>query len=306
MKKSLLLVSAAVLFAGSTHAAELTVTSFGGAYGAAQKEHMLDPFTAETGTKILFEDYGGGVAEMKAQVEAGNIQWDVVDIEVIDLERACSEGYLEVIDHSILPAGDDGVSAADDFIPEALASECGVGNIVWSVAFAYNTQNDGAPKTIEDFFDTAKFPGKRGMRKRPQVNMEWALMADGVAPADVYGLLATEEGQARAFAKLDSIRDDIVWYDSWSQAPVLLNDGGATMVQSANGRMFAAIKDEGAPFEIVWDAHLYDLDVWAIMKGTANLELATEFVKFATRTTPLSGMQDVAYGPTRRSAQALL
>ncbi|HBB82171.1 MAG TPA: spermidine/putrescine ABC transporter substrate-binding protein, partial [Sulfitobacter sp.] len=96
------------------------------------------------------------------------------------------------------------------------------------------------------------------------------------------------------------------WYDSWSQAPVLLNDGGATMVQSANGRIFAAIKDDGAPFEIVWDSHIYDLDVWAIMKGTEKKEEAMEFIKFATGTVPLSGMQDVAYGPTRASAQALL
>lgn len=273
---------------------------------AAQMEHMIQPYMDKSGTNILFEDYGGGVAEMKAQVEAGNILWDVVDIEVIDLERACAEGYLEVIDQSVLPDGDDGTPAADDFIDDALANECGVGNIVWSVVFAVNTENGEGPKTIEDFFDTEAFPGKRGLRKRPQVNMEWALLADGVAPEEVYEVLATEEGQKRAFAKLDTIKDDITWYDSWSQAPVLLNDGGATMVQSANGRIFAAIKDDGAPFEIVWDSHIYDLDVWAIMKGTEKKEEAMEFIKFATGTVPLSGMQDVAYGPTRASAQALL
>ena len=211
-----------------------------------------------------------------------------------------------MIDQSVLPEGDDGTAAADDFIEDALANECGVGNIVWSVVFAVNTENGEGPKTIEDFFDTEAFPGKRGLRKRPQVNMEWALLADGVAPEEVYEVLATEEGQAQAFAKLDTIKDEITWYDSWSQAPVLLNDGGATMVQSANGRIFAAIKDDGAPFEIVWDSHIYDLDVWAIMKGTEKKEEAMEFIKFATGTVPLSGMQDVAYGPTRASAQALL
>ncbi|EBA11113.1 extracellular solute-binding protein, partial [Roseobacter sp. CCS2] len=212
----------------------------------------------------------------------------------------------EVIDQSVLPDGDDGVAAADDFIPEALANECGVGNIVWSVVFATNTENGPGPQTIAEFFDVEAFPGNRGLRKRPQVNMEWALIADGVAPEDVYETLSTEEGQARAFAKLDTIKENIVWYDSWSQAPVLLNDGGATMVQSANGRIFAAIQDDGAPFEIVWDSHVYDLDVWAIMKGTENMDLAMDFIKSATRTVPLSGMQDVAYGPTRASAQALL
>ncbi|AYE84836.1 MAG: ABC transporter substrate-binding protein [Sulfitobacter sp.] len=306
MKKHLTYLATTALLASPVLAQDLTVTSFGGAYGAAQMEHMIEPYMKESGTNVLFEDYGGGVAEMKAQVEAGNILWDVVDIEVIDLERACAEGYLEVIDQSVLPDGDDGTAAADDFIEDALANECGVGNIVWSVVFAVNTENGEGPKTIEDFFDTEAFPGKRGLRKRPQVNMEWALLADGVAPEEVYEVLATEEGQAQAFAKLDTIKDEITWYDSWSQAPVLLNDGGATMVQSANGRIFAAIKDDGAPFEIVWDSHIYDLDVWAIMKGTEKKEEAMEFIKFATGTVPLSGMQDVAYGPTRASAQALL
>ena len=307
LTKALTAGAAALALTGAAGAQDLTVTSFGGAYGAAQKEHMIDPYMAESGVNILFEDYGGGVAEMKAQSESGNIQWDVVDIEVIDLERACSEGYVQPIDHSVLPDGDDGTPAEEDFIPEAL-HECGVGNIIWTIIYAHKDDAfpDGAPQTIADFFDTDAFPGKRGLRKRPQVNMEWALLADGVAAEDVYETLATEEGQQRAFAKLDTIKDDIVWYDSWSQAPVLLNDGGAALVQSANGRIFAAIKDEGAPFSMVWDGNVYDLDVWSIMEGTEKSEEAMEFVKFATRTVPLSGMQDVAYGPTRKSAQALI
>ena len=302
-----LLAGALALGAQAASAESLTVTSFGGAYGAAQQKHMIDPYVAATGTEILFEDYGGGVAEMKAQSESGNVQWDVVDVEVIDLERACAEGYVAAIDHSILPPGDDGTPASEDFIPEAL-HECGVGNIVWTIIFAHrdDAYPSGGPQEIADFFDTAAFPGKRAMRKRPQVNMEWALLADGVPAGDVYKVLGTAEGQARAFAKLDSIKDDIVWFDSWSQVPVLLNDGGAQMAQSANGRIFAAIKDEGAPFTMVWDGHVYDLDVWAVMEGTEKKEAALDFVKFATRTVPLSGMQDVAYGPTRKSAQALL
>ncbi len=308
--RSALIGSAALLAmaAGPVVAQELTAVSFGGAYGAAQKKHMIDPYIEATGNKVLFEDYSGGIAEIKAQVEANNIQWDVVDIEVIDLERACSEGLLEVIPRDILPPGDDGTPAEEDFFPEALANECGVGVIFWAIIYAYNTETigGGPPSTIADFFDTETFPGKRALRKRPQVNLEWALIADGVAPDEVYDVLSTDEGQARAFAKLDTVKDDLVWFDSWSQAPQLLNDGGAVMVQSANGRIFGAIKDDGRPFEMVWDSNVFDLDVWAIVKGTPNKDLALDFIKFATNTKPLSGMQDVAYGPTRRSGAALV
>jgi putative spermidine/putrescine transport system substrate-binding protein len=301
-------VSLMILTPFQGFAADLNVISFGGAYGAAQKEHMLDPYTAKTGNKILFEDYSGGIAEIKAQVTANNIQWDVVYIEVIDLERACSEGLLEVIPRSILAAGDDGTPAKDDFIESALANECGVGNIVWTIVYAYNEKTVGStlPTSMGDFFDTKKIPGKRAMRKRPQVNLEWALIADGVARDDVYKVLATDAGLARAFAKLDTIKNDIVWFDSWSQVPQLLNDGGAVLAQSANGRIFDAIKKENKPFKMIWDAHVYDLDVWAVVKGSKKKELAFDFISFATGTKPLSGMPDVAYGPTRKSSMSLV
>ena len=307
-KKVVALAGMSAFVAGSAVAAELTVVSWGGAYTKSQVEAYHKPWMAQSGHSIISEDYGGGIAEIKAQVESGNVTWDVVDVELSDAIRACDEGLLEEIDHSSLPAAPDGTPAVDDFLPGTL-HDCAVANIVWSSVYVYDSskvRNWNAPKTMADFFNTEAYPGKRGMRKSPKVTMEFALIADGVPTSEVYDVLSTEEGIARAFAKLDTIKDEITWYDSWSQAPVLLNDGGATMVQSANGRIFAAIKDDGAPFEIVWDSHIYDLDVWAIMKGTEKKEEAMEFIKFATGTVPLSGMQDVAYGPTRASAQALL
>jgi len=69
----------------------LTVIAFGGANGAAIKKHMVNPFAQSRGISVLLDSYSGGIAEMKAQVEAGRIQWDVVSVEALDLERACSE-----------------------------------------------------------------------------------------------------------------------------------------------------------------------------------------------------------------------
>lgn len=295
--------------AGGAAAQEaLTVVSFGGAYGAAQKKHQIDPYVAQTGKRVIFETYTGGIAEMKAQVQSGNVQWDVVDMETIDLERACSEGLLETIPREILLAGDDGTPAEDDFIPQALDSECAVAEIIYSTIYAYNDKTIGEkrPSTVNDFFDVKQFPGKRGLRKRPQFVMEWALLADGVPEQDIYDTLATPEGQARAFAKLDSIKDHVVWYDSWSQAPQMLNDGGVTMVQVANGRIFDAIRNEGKPFTIVWDGNMYDLGAWTVVKGTPKLKQALEFIRFTTSTKALAGFQDVAYGPPRRSSLALV
>ena len=57
---------------------------------------------------------------------------------------------------------------------------------------------------------------------------------------------------------------------------------------------------------MIWDGHVYDLDVWSIVRGTPKKDLALEFIQFATGTVPLAGMQEVAYGPTRQSSGALV
>ena len=68
---------------------------------------------------------------------------------------------------------------------------------------------------LSDFFNLDAFPGKRGLRKSPKANLEMALAADGVASADIYEVLGTDEGVDRAFAKLDTIKDSVIW---WKQA----------------------------------------------------------------------------------------
>jgi len=301
------LAAALVFSASMVCAKELTVYSFGGAYGDTIKKNIVEPYEKESGNKVLFGSYAGGIAQIKAQVEAKQIQWDVISIEDIDLERACSEGLLEVMEHDKLPAGADGTAASKDFVPGALDNECAVSAIVWSTVFAYNTNTIGkeVPKTLADVFDVKKFPGKRAFQRRPTYLMEWALLADGVTKDKLYEVLATDQGQARAFAKLDTIKKDIVWFDAWSQAPQLLNDGGAVIVQSASGRFFNAIRNEKAPFVIVWDNHIYSFDLFAVLKGTPRRDLAMEYVRYASNSKSLSGMPDIAYSPARKSSMAL-
>jgi len=285
----------------------LTVISWGGAYNIMQKKHVVDPFEQQSGIKVLFDGYAGGMAEIKAQVEAKKVQWDVVNVDAFTLERACSEGLLEVLDHNMLSNGSDGSKAQDDFLPGTL-TDCGIANDIYSLAIGYNSKTIGktVPKSIADVFDTSKIPGKRGFQRKPIGLMEWALLADGVAREHVYHELATEAGQNRAFNKLGSIKKDIVWFDAYSQAPQLLNDGGAIMVQAPHGRFYDAMRNQNSPFVILWDGHVYDYDIWSIPKGTPKLELAKRFVRFATESVPLVGGSDLSYSPTRKSSLALV
>ena len=296
---------AALATAGPARAEEaLTVVSWGGAYTRSQVEAYHKPFTKKFGIKIISEDYNGGLAQVKAQVESGNVTWDIVDLELSDAIRGCDEGLLERIDPAMLPPAPDGTPATEDFIPGTL-QECAVGEIVWSTVIAYdgNVFKDDPPLTIQDFFDVERFPGKRALRKSPRVNLEWALMADGVPTDQVYEVLATPEGVDRAFRSLDRIKPHIVWWEAGAQPPQLLADGEVVMTSAYNGRLYNAIFKEKKKFIIIWDGQVWDIDLWGIVKGSKNLDAAREFVKFSTDTKRLADQANyISYGPVRRSS----
>ena len=307
MKKTLILTTALTGFAFAASAAEVTVMSWGGAYTKSQVEAYHKPFTAETGITVNSVDSDNPATPIKAQVEAGNVTVDVADVEFSDAIRLCDEGLLEEIDTSMLPAAPDGTPAAEDFIDGAL-QDCAVANIVWSTVFAFNSDNnEGTPTTIADFFDTTKFPGKRGLRKSAKATLEMALMADGVPAAEVYGLMDSAEGIDRAFAKLDTIKSDIVWWEAGAQPPQLLADGEVVMSTAYNGRIFNAAIAENQPLVVVWDGQILDFDLFVIPKGAPNKEEAMKFIAFATDTQRLADQASyISYGPARKSSGALV
>lgn len=305
--KTVLLATALTSVGFAAAAQEVTVMSWGGAYTKSQVEAYHKPFTAKTGIKINSVDADNPATPIKAQVEAGNVTIDVADVEFSDAVRLCDEGLLEEIDTSMLPAAPDGTPATDDFIEGAL-QDCAVANIVWSTVFAYNKDNNPtAPDSIDDFFNTKDFPGKRGLRKSAKATLEMALMADGVPAAEVYGILDTDEGVDRAFAKLDEIKDDIVWWEAGAQPPQLLADGEVAMSTAYNGRIFNAAVAEGQPLEVVWDGQILDFDLFVIPKGAPNKDAAMDFIAFSTDTQRLADQASwISYGPARKSSGSLV
>ena len=304
-------VAVAALSMGGAPAAaadSLTVVSWGGSYARASVEGYHKAFTAETGIEIRLEDYNGGLAQVRAQVEAGSVHWDVVDVELADGVRGCDEGLFELFDPATLPPGANGEPAAEDYYPDMI-TECGANLLFYSSVYAYNAERMPAekPTTIEDFFDVERFPGRRGMRRSPVVNLEFALMGDGVPVEEVYAVLDTDAGIDRAFRKLDTIKEDIVWWEAGAQPPQMLADGEVAMSTAYNGRIFNAQVLEEQPFVIVWDGQVLDTGYLAILSGAPNLEAARRFVSFASRPSSMAGVaRHISYGPTRLSAQALV
>ena len=304
----LLLLAALTGFPPLAPAESLTAVSWGGSYARACEKAFYEPFTAETGIEVRLEDYNGGLAQIRAQVETGNVYWDVVDMGMADSVRGCDEGLLEPIDVGDLPPGADGTPAARDFYPGTV-TECGVGTLFYSTIYAYNLEQfPGArPSTIADFFDLETFPGRRGMRRTPQVNLEFALMADGVPLDQVYATLRTQEGLDRAFRKLDGIKDHIVWWEAGAQPPQMLADGEVTMSTAYNGRIFNAQVLENQPFVIVWDGQVLDTGQLVIVAGSPNLEAARQLFSFATTVRSLVAVgRYISYSPARLSGTALI
>ena len=285
-----------------------TVVSWGGSYTKSQTRAYHEPWTAKSGTKFLHEDKAGtGLAGIRSQVEANNVTWDLVDMLEGDSMIACDEGLIEEIDYDeILADAPDGTKATKDFLGGM--NGCFIPQIVYATLFAYNDElfPGEKPSTIADIFDMKKFPGKRSLQKVPDGNLEWALVADGVATKDVYDVLSTEEGLTRAFKKLDTIKDSIVWWEAGAQPPQLLADKEVSIASGFNGRFFGAQVEEKQPFTIIWDGQLAEIDGWVVPKGKLTPQMK-EYIKFATDTQRLADQSKyISYGPARASSAALV
>jgi len=313
-KQTMLATAIAVGSAGITTASaetEMVVVSWGGAYTKSQQLAYHDPYMAlNPDIKIINDDSSSeAAAKIRAQAEAGNVTWDLVDVEPDVAIALCDEGLLVEFDYGkdFLPAP-DGTSAAEDFGASAEVSPCFVPQIVFSTTFGYRTDilKDG-PKTIHDVFDLKKFPGKRSLQKHPVGNLEWALIADGVDAADVYDVLDTEEGVDRAFAKLDTIKDQVIWWSKGAQPGQLLADGEVVIASAYNGRLFAAIEENKQPIGMMWDWQLFGLDGWVVPVGAPNMDAVMTYLKFATDTQRLADQAKyIAYGPARASSAPLV
>ena len=290
----------------------ITVVSWGGAYEHSQAKAYFEPFTEKTGIRIDVERYNGGLAELRRQAAAAasgrESAWDLMDMTMADNRAACRQGLLEPVDHALLLPAPDGTPAVQDFVDGAL-TECGVGQIVYAMVAAYHRDAfpGERPARMRDIFDVRRFPGKRALQRRPEVNLEWALASYGVPREDLYQLLSTERGLRLAFERLDAIRGHTVWWTDTAQPVELLVTGEAAIASHYNGRLFDAAAVHGHPVEIIWDAQVYELGAWGIPKGTPHLDEVLEFVRFATGTRPLADQaRYIPYGPARESSMKLV
>jgi putative spermidine/putrescine transport system substrate-binding protein len=267
----------------------------GGPFTAGFGEAFYAPFEKETGIKVVgLQGQHEPTGMIKAMVETGNYTWDGSLLSKASHQSLVNIGYLE----PIAPKGGPGPNLSK--IPENMRTEHLMGTDVYAslIAFRTDTMGGGALTGWKDLWDLEGKPGFRALRKHPFDTMEAALMADGVAPADLYPI-----DFDRAFASLDKIKNDVaIWWTGGAQTSQLLKTGEVDCLFTWNGRAQVAI-DDGAPVELVWNQALWTYEGWCILKGSPNADLVREFIEFCAQGAQQAKYTPhVAYGPTAPDA----
>ncbi len=277
----------------------VTIASWGGSYQEAQDKALFQPGAKSSGIAVKQETYGG-MSDVRLKVQAGAVPWDIVSSGSGSAARAAEEGLLEPLDYNVIDVS--------TFYPGLYTPTC-VGSDVFSVVLAYNTNTfteDKAPKSWADFFNPDAFPGKRAYRDKVSGALEPAIMADGVATADVYKELDSEAGIARAIEKIRKLKPHIaVFWQSGAQHAQLMKDGEVDMTTGWNGRFDNAAKD-GGKVAYTFNQGLLDYDCFAIPKGAPNKDAAMKFLAEISKAELQANLPlHITYGPTNKKAYEL-
>jgi putative spermidine/putrescine transport system substrate-binding protein len=289
----LILAAAAAFWWWSRPRPVLTIVTWSGTYGRAQASAQILPYGQARRVDARIAQWDGKLDDLRQWIKSGQYGGDVVDMELPAAVAACREGLLEPIDAAALPPDDDGVAAAKDFLPGTIG-RCFVASAIYSQTLVCHCGELGA---LPEIFDAVAHGKKLGLQRGAKINLEMALLADGVKPEDVYAMLATDAGMARAFAKLDTIRRNIVWWSGADEPAALLKSGRADISTMLTEQVQKQAELTTSPVQFT------EADVLGVPKGDRRKERAMDYIRFATGPAPLANMVKFApYMPPRRSA----
>lgn len=246
----------------SAQARSVMFASWGGAFQDALRSSMLEPASKSIGMAVR-EDTTNGIQDVRAQITAGRVAWDVTEQELPTCETLKRDSMLDPIDYAVVKT--DGISAE-------LVNSHYVGFINFTKVIAYQAETYGSngPQTWADFWNVKRYPGKRSLYGKVNYNLEAALMADGVAIPEIYKTLATSDGQERAWRKLAEIVPHItVWYRGGSQSAQLLRDGEVDIIHMGHNRVESVIAS-GRKVSYRFDGGTMDVDGLLVPRAAPN------------------------------------
>ncbi|HLJ64595.1 MAG TPA: ABC transporter substrate-binding protein, partial [Stellaceae bacterium] len=279
----------------SAQTRDLTIANFGGEATKHYTTAWTDPFTIDTGVKVKIDGGGPLPGKIKSQVDAKNVIWDVADGDGYYSPQLGPQGYLEPIDYTIVDRKN---------VWENWAWPYAVNNYTYSYVLAYDTTKVKGVPSWADFFDTKKFPQKRSIIGWPTTGLvEMALIADGV-PADKLYPLDLD----RAFKKLATIKDRLVFWNSGAESQQLLASGQAPICFCWDTRVSVMLADKDPPpVAISWAQNITTADILVVPKGSKHKEAAMKFIALATKADAQARLAKAALlSPINTKAAALI
>jgi putative spermidine/putrescine transport system substrate-binding protein len=278
---------------------EVRVLVGGGDWGKANIAAYAKPFEEQTGIKVTAIPDQVNLAQAELMVNSGNVTIDVISYGQSGATALANKGLLEQIDYGRY--GDDQLSGLADFAKKPW----GVAALVYSYVMVYNTEAYPAskprPSNWAEFWDVDRFPGVRTLitgQSGTEGPWEEALLADGVAPADIYPMDID-----RIFRSLDRIKPHVRrWWRVGSEVQQIMHDKAFDLTNSYDGRAML-LAGQGFPVEVNRNQAKLTWDYWLIPKGGPNVENAQKFVEFATRADRQADFaQRIPYGPSNLKA----
>lgn len=244
----------------------IIVNTSGGVVNKVMRKAYFAEFEKRYGIRVI-DTSPADTAKLRAMVGSGNVEWDVTEISGQDGVLVERLGLLEPLDLSIIDLSR---------FPEHLKQvKYLFPRTVYSTVLGYRSDKlkSGHPVGWKQFWDVKTFPGRRSLRNHPTDNLEFALLADGVAPDKLYPLDVD-----RAFRKLDEIKPHInVWWTAGAQPAQLLIDGEVDMASGWSGRFYDLVMKD-APVAIEWSGGAIKQSDFAIPKGAKNAYWGQKFL----------------------------
>ncbi|WP_213007912.1 extracellular solute-binding protein [Paractinoplanes toevensis] len=271
----------------------LTFTAYGGAGQDAMIKIYQQPYTVTHANVSFVNTSPPDLSQVKAQVMSKSVKWDLVSVAPAAATQNCGTLFEELDLSSVDPSS---------LVPGTIG-KCYIGNFINANPIAYRTDAfpdpAKAPKTVEDFFDLRKFPGKRGMLTNLQNGiLEYPLLADGVAPNQLFPLDID-----RSLKKLDTIRDNTLFAPNVGALQQAVGAKQVDMFILPDSRLVPLMND-GTKVTMVWDKTVAAINGFAIPKGSPHKAAAQEFIKTLAGPEQVAGISEaLGTAPVNKAAK---
>ena len=247
----------------------LRVGAWGGEVRDALRQALWQPFASATGCEVL--EVVTGYGQLKKSTESGEPYADVVVVDAVWAVANAASGLLTPID----PGSVD--LAVIKLLP-VIANAVPAYAYAMVSAYRWDDLPSEAPETWTAWWNRERFPGDRSLWKGPLGTFEFALLADGVPPAELYPL-----DIPRAIERLKAISGAIGdhWWESGREPVTWLSQNRVQFSSAWHHRVVAGQRD-ARPIDLVWNQGLLLVDQWVIPAGAAGADIALDFLRYAS------------------------